>query len=389
MYKSNSRLLDIFIVVIVSSLIGMLAGAGYIYTLNKGKEKSSSNVSLIDDMYNTIIDKYYGNIDEDELVEAAISGMLSKLDSNSAYMDPLTTYSFNKKMQGEYYGIGIESLTVDKGVLVVEVLKNSVANNAGIKENDVITTINGESLAGKTASYFTDLVAKSSTELKLTINRNSKSININLIPEKIIIESVSTNKFNINGKRVGYIKIDIFAANTASQFTSKLKSLEETGIDSLIIDVRNNSGGYLSQASTILELFMEKDTILYRTESKTSSLTRKDQTEENRTYPIAILVNGSTASASEVLTACFMENVGAKVIGTRTYGKGTVQETINVLDNSKAKLTTKNWYTPKGNSVNEKGIIPSVVVEPSNTYQSNPTYDNDNELERALKELSI
>ena len=134
---------------------------------------------------------------------------------------------------------------------------------------------------------------------------------------------------------------------------------------------------------------MEKDTILYRTESKTSSLTRKDQTEENRTYPIAILVNGSTASASEVLTACFMENVNAKVIGTRTYGKGTVQETINVLDNSKAKLTTKNWYTPKGNTVNEKGIIPNVVVEPSNTYQSNPTYDNDNQLERALKELSI
>lgn len=390
MYKSNKRLIDILFVVLVASFIGMLAGSGYIYSLNNKKEKKDEgNLTKIDEMYNMIVEKYYQDVDKDTIAEAAISGMLSVLDKNTTYMDSATTNNFNKKMQGEYYGIGIEALTVDKGTMVISTIKDSPAYNAGIQDGDIIISVNKEKLEGKSATFFTDLVAKTSDELKLVISRDGREINIDIIPEKIVIQSVNTNKFVMNGKNIGYINISIFAANTASQFSVKLKSLEENKIDALIIDVRNNSGGYLSQASSILELFMPKDTILYQTESKTSLVKRKDETEEQRNYPVAILVNESSASASEVLASCFMENTNSIIIGTRTYGKGTVQETINVLDNSKAKITTKKWLTPKGNWIDEKGITPNIIVELSDKYLVSPIIANDNQLDRAISELSM
>ena len=208
---------------------------------------------------------------------------------------------------------------------------------------------------------------------------------ISMIPKKIVIESVTSNTFYRNSKKIGYLKISIFAANTASQFTTKLKQLEENGIDSLIIDVRNNTGGYLSNVATILELFMKKDEVLYKIESKNSTYDRKDSTEDKRDYPVTVLVNSSSASASEILASCFRDNRNSDIIGTTTYGKGTVQETVNVLDNSMAKITTKKWLTPNGNWINGKGIEPTISVDLNNIYNQNPIYDNDNQLEMAVE----
>jgi len=391
MYKSNKRLLDILFVVFISSFVGILCGAGFIYSMNLNSENRiiASNIAEIDDVYNTIVGKYYSEVDQEKLVEAAVSGMLSVLDTNTSYLDANSTNSFNKKMNGEYYGIGIEALTVEEGILVVSVVKSSPASDSGIKENDIIIEVNGESLKNKGASYFTDLVSETSSELKLVINRNGRELNISVIPEKIVIESVTTNKFTMNNKNIGYIKISLFALNTGSQFTSKLKSLEENGINALVIDVRDNAGGYLSSAATILELFMKKGDTLYQTENKNSTATRKDETDEHRDYPVAILVNGSSASASEVLASCFMENLGSEVIGTTTYGKGTIQETVSVLDKSMAKITTKEWLTPNGNSINGIGITPTINIILSDRYLNNPTFDNDNQLEKAIQVVSM
>lgn len=315
--------------------------------------------------------------------------MLSVLDEHTSYMNQDTTTSFNKRMNGEYYGIGIEALTLeDEGVLVVSVMDSSPAKRSGIKENDVILQINGESLKGKKAAYFTSIVEKTSEEIKLTIRRDKKEMNISVLPEKVIIESVSIDKFNMNNKRVGYIKVSIFAANTASQFASKLKDLEEGGIDSLIIDVRNNSGGYLSAASTMLEMFMKKGTILYKTESKGSTVVKKDTTDEHRDYPIAVLINNSSASASEILAASLKDNLNATLIGNTTYGKGTVQETVNVLEGSKVKITTKKWLTPNGDWINKTGIEPTIRVTLKDKYYENPIKDNDNQLTTAIKVMS-
>jgi len=218
--------------------------------------------------------------------------------------------------------------------------------------------------------------------------RNEKSMNFILSAEKVIIESVTRNIFYKNYKQIGYIKIDIFAANTASQFTTKLKELEESGIDSLIIDVRDNAGGYLSSVSTILELFMNKDDILYKIENKQKVTERKDNTNDSRDYPIAVLINGSSASASEVLATSLKDNKQSELIGETSYGKGTVQETVNVLDGGMAKITTKKWLTPNGEWINEVGITPTVTVKLSENYLKNPTYDNDNQLEKAINVMT-
>ena len=178
MYKSNRRLIDIFVVVLISSFIGILGGACYIYSNNivNNKKSSVSNIAQIDEMYNTIMDKYYGDIDEDKLVEAAISGMLSTLDNNTSYLDSNSTANFNKKMKGEYFGIGIEALGIDEGVLVVSVIANSPANDSGILEGDIIKQVDDISLLGKPTVYFTELVSKSDKELKLVIDRNGREL---------------------------------------------------------------------------------------------------------------------------------------------------------------------------------------------------------------------
>lgn len=393
MFKSNKRLIDIVIVVFISTFIGMLSGAVVMYTIDHKNEKTSSYLEVskikeIDDMYNTIVNDYYDDVDKDKLIEGAVSGMLSVLDTHTSYMNKSATTSFNNKMNGEYYGVGLEVLTLnDTGILVVNVIKDSPAFNAGIKANDIIIKVNDESLKDKEASYFSSLVSKTKDEMKLVVLRGERELNFSVSPEKVIIPSVFTNNFTVEGKKIGYIKISVFAANTASQFAEKLTMLEENGIDALVIDVRDNSGGYLSNATTILEMFMNKGDILYSTESKAATLDRKDDTEDHRDYKVAILVNSASASASEVLAACFMENKNSEIVGNTTYGKGTVQETIDVLDGSKAKITTKKWLTPNGNWINGKGIEPTIKVNISDKYLKNSTYDNDNQLEAAIKSL--
>ena len=391
MKHSNDRLIEMLIIVVVSTIVGILVGCAFIYSLyNKTlKNNSISSISEIDEIYSTIVEDYYDDIDKDKVIEGAISGMLSVLDEHTSYMNQDATTSFNKRMNGEYYGIGIEALTLeDEGVLVVSVMDSSPAKRSGIKENDVILQINGESLKGKKAAYFTSIVEKTSEEIKLTIRRDKKEMNISVLPEKVIIESVSIDKFNMNNKRIGYIKVSIFAANTASQFAKKLKDLEEGGIDSLIIDVRNNSGGYLSAASTMLEMFMKKGSILYKTESKGLTTVKKDSTDEHRDYPIVVLINNSSASASEILAASLKDNLNATLIGNTTYGKGTVQETVNVLEGSKVKITTKKWLTPNGDWINKTGIDPTIRVTLKDKYYENPIKDNDNQLTTAIKVMS-
>ena len=394
MKKSNKRLVEIMIVVFISTFIGMLGGAATIYTIDYNSKKENnidvSKIDEIDSVFDKIVDDYYDNVDKNKLIEGAISGMLSVLDEHTAYIDKNATTSFNNKMRGEYYGIGIEALTLEgTGILIVEVTSGSPAERSGIKPDDIIIEANGKSLKNASASYFTSLVSTTEEEIKLVISRSGRNLNISVKPEKVIIPSVTTNKFVVEGMRIGYIKISLFAANTDTQFATKLNELEQNGIDSLIIDVRNNAGGYLSSVSTILEMFMKKGTILYNTETKSSQTARKDTTDEFRDYPVAVLTNGSSASASEILAACFKENFNSDIVGNTTYGKGTVQEVINVLEGSSAKLTTKKWLTPSGEWINEKGLTPTIRVTLSNNYQENPTYENDNQLEKAIKALTM
>lgn len=388
MNKKSKRLTEILIIVLISCFIGMISGATAILTLNKSinKKVDTSDLGEVSALYERIMGEYYQDVDSKTLVEGAMSGMLSVLDKNSSFLDKSATNSFNNRMQGEYYGIGVEALTVDGvGILVSGVLKNSPAEKVGLKEGDMIISVNDISMKSKTASYFTSMINDSESDINIKVSRNNETKLFTLKAEKIIIQSVTTNTFYRNNKRIGYVKISIFAANTAEQFKEKIENLESSGIDSLIIDVRNNAGGYLTNASTMLEMFMKKDSTLYKTETKENTVVRKDLTEENRDYPVIVLVNESSASASEILASCFKENYGSTLVGIKTYGKGTVQETVSVLDgDSMAKLTTKKWLTPNGEWIDGKGITPDVVVKLNDKYLTDPTFENDNQLSTAL-----
>ncbi len=190
-----------------------------------------------------------------------------------------------------------------------------------------------------------------------------------------------------NGKKIGYIYIGIFANATTKQFETKLKELEDEQIDSLIIDVRNNSGGHLTTAVSILSNLLDKTHVIYQTETKNKTEKFYSNGKQTKTYPIVVLQNNASASASELLSIALKEEYGATVIGNVSYGKGTVQELVN-SNSAEYKFTTKKWLSPKGNWINETGVKPDIEVEQGDSYSDNPIDENDTQLQAALNYLA-
>jgi len=187
---------------------------------------------------------------------------------------------------------------------------------------------------------------------------------------------------------VGVIVVDVFAANTYKQFKNELLDLENKKIDSLIIDVRDNSGGYLTVVSDILSLFLNKSKVMYQLETKGKKEVVHALTNAERKYPVVVLVNKGSASASEILAAAMKESYGAKVVGVSTYGKGTVQRAYSLKSGATVKYTTQKWLTPKGNWIHEIGVEPTIVEELNENYYQTLQDEDDNQLQKAISVLS-
>ena len=235
---------------------------------------------------------------------------------------------------------------------------------------------------------FVNMVAQSNdNKFDIKVKRNNQELTFTLIREKIELNSVFADIYETNDKKIGYINVSIFAGNTYKQFKSKLEELETEEVDSLIIDLRNNTGGHLTAVESMLELFMDSNYIIYQTEDKYGVEKKYSDGNNTKTYPIVILTNAISASASEVMAAALSENLNATIIGETTYGKGTVQELKELSSGQQYKFTTKKWLTPKGNWINEVGIKPDIEVSLNENYYNNPTSDNDNQLQKALEFL--
>ena len=387
---SKFSIFEVVIIIFISIVFGMIVGYVLTYTRSPlGSVKSNSKLSEIISTYNSIKDNYYKEIDEDTLVNAAVSGMIGSLDDNySNYMDSSTTDSFNESVEGSFVGIGI-TIMYDGEYNKIIAVDDKGPSNKILKVDDLIVKVSGKDVRGIYGDDLKKLIrGKVGTAVKIKVLRNNKYLTFSIKRTNIEIETVKSNYFDVESKRIGYLDVDVISSNTYKQFNKNLKRLENKNIDSLIIDLRDNPGGQLSQTKEILSMFFNKKTVLYQLKDKDTKKKIYSSSNETRSYPIVILVNDGSASASEIITSCFMENYNnIKVVGTTTYGKGTVQQSHQLSTGTSIKYTVQEWLTSNGKSINEKGIKPDEELLMNSEYYSNPTYNTDNQLQKAIEIL--
>lgn len=349
-------------------LIGAILGAGITFFVNpisntKYKEVDPSLQKIVS-MYNQIVDNYYENIDYEALTSGAIEGMLN------AVGDPYTAYmkdnydNFNITLNGAYEGVGIEISKINDKTVILGVFASSPAKEAGLEVGDVIIKVDDKEASTLTTDELSKYIRETNkSKFKIVVERDGKTKEFTINKKTVVLKSVKSEVIEKNNKKIGYIYMSIFALNTYQQFKDELNALESKGIDALIVDLRANSGGELNAALNITSLFMDKSNIIYQIEDKEGNIEKTySKGNENKKYKIVVLVDENTASAAEVLTAALKENLGATVIGKKTYGKGTVQTLLSAPNGEKYKITTSRWLTPSGDCINEKGIMPDIEV---------------------------
>ncbi len=395
--KKNFKLLEVITLVLIATFIGVFSGTFLTYLAVNDSASNSNNQIIseelkeIEDIYKSIMENYYKPVDSQKLIDAAIEGMLGALDDPYAmFMSESEKNNFDERMQGEYRGIGVELINNEEGNIVIyNVFEDTPAEDAGIKKDDIIVGLDGEEMIGVSSSDFANLVKSSSaSNFDIQIKRDEEILNLNVAKENIELKSISTEIFNQGNNKIGYINIILFASNTYTQFNEALLLLEESDIDSLIIDVRNNSGGFLHIAKEILSLFFIEDTVIYQLQTRNDIELIYDETSDYREYPISVLINKGSASASEIIAAAFKDNYDSEIIGTASYGKGTVQQTQDLEAGSMIKFTIQKWLTPNGDWIEEVGVEPTVNIELNEKYYTNQVIENDNQLQKAIEMMT-
>ncbi len=382
---------EVACLIVITVIVGLTLGSLFTYKAigNKGELVEDELQDFIND-YNYIVNNYNGDIDKKELLDSALEGMLNALDKNSVFLDSEAAKNFNIYLDGGYKGIGIEIFNNNEGNITINaVFKNSPASKVGLKAGDVIIKAGSQDVKGMNISEFVKLFEKQKNKkIQLTYIRDGKEYKTSVVSSNIDLQSVKSKTFIQNDKKIGYLKVSIFASNTYEQFKKEFEKLKKENIEDLIIDLRDNSGGYLSTAENITSLFLSSSHPIYQIQKQNKTTKYYSKGKKDTKLKIAVIVNNSSASASEILASALMEQAEAIIIGETTYGKGTVQEMQDLTNGDKYKLTTKNWLTSKGVWIDKKGIEPTIKVSLSDQYKEDPKEKNDNQLQTALQELS-
>lgn len=382
--SASFNLLEVIIIIIMTSLVVGVSTGVIVYKNYKSDvgitESDGKYFKELKKAYDNIINGYVEKVDEAKLIDAAIEGMYNYLgDPYTSYIDQSSTDDLTDRLNGKYTGIGVEITKIEEGIIVINVFENGPAYNAGIEPGDILVKLNGNDITNSSAADVSNSIKNSNqSSVELSVLRDGITITKTVNIKNVNVPSVSKENFN----DTGYIKIDTFSNTTYTQFKEALEALEKNNINGLVIDVRNNGGGYLNSAAEIAELFIEKGKNIYGLENKKGKTFYEDNTKTQRNYKIAVLINSSSASASEILASALKESYGATIIGTTSYGKGTVQETSKLSSGGMVKYTTAYWLTPNGNSVNNVGIKPDIeiILDKTEEYQ----YETDNQLQEAL-----
>lgn len=382
------NLKEVILIIVATALVTSLTTGLIIYNQNK-ITKNITYQDLNEDkalkeflgVYASLIDEYYEDVDKTAMLESAINAMFNYLGEDySTYMNKEETDALAQRLVGEYKGIGI---TINRENTIVELFENGPAKEAGLLEGDEIVAVNGNTVTKSSDStgqnQITSTISKANIgdKVNITVNRNNEKLAFDVVVKKLLVPVISYNKIE---EGMGYLKITTFSNTLKQQVKSALEELEQNEMRSLIIDLRNNTGGYLSAAKDVASMFLEKGKTIYSLEEKEGTSTYKDETEEKRNYKIIVLINEGTASASEVLASALKESYGATIVGVKSYGKGKVQQTYSLEDGSMAKYTSAKWLTPNGTCIDQVGINPDVTIEMDKENDS-----IDNQLEKAIE----
>ncbi|MGX4685970.1 S41 family peptidase [Vagococcus sp. JNUCC 83] len=375
--KKNQKTISFTKYIVTSVIVAILAigGTVFIYESKSGVSSVSAKDDLdnISDLATLIQQGYIKNVDSKKLYEGAMKGMIAAID------DPYSTYfnadeakGFEDDISGNFEGIGaVMTMTNDMPTVAEPPIKDSPAEKAKLQAGDVILKVDGKSIEGKTLSEVVKLVrGEKGTDVTLDIKRGSDTFPVTLTRDVIPVESVTGN-LDKSHKDIGYIQISSFNSTTSEEFDKVVTKLRKDGAKSFVIDVRGNPGGMLDQVEQITSRFLKDSKPIVKFESKLEGneehvASKKLDKGEKITEPTVLLVDENSASASEIMAAAFKDSANIDVIGTKTFGKGTVQTVIPLNDGAEVKLTIKKWLTPKGKWINKKGVEPSIeIAKPS------------------------
>ncbi|MEK4305956.1 S41 family peptidase [Oceanobacillus sp. M60] len=395
----------IILILIGALLIGVLGGYGGVKlaqnsegnapleitnseneTDNAEEESSAelpADLDKISQTFDLIKSNYIEDVDDNELVEGAIEGMLSTLeDPHTSYLDSEMMEQFNEQIESSFEGIGAEVSEIDGYITIMSPMKESPAEKAGLRPNDQVLSVDGESLEGLNVN---EAVAKirgeKGTDVVLEIQRSGTSdpFEVTIQRDTIPVETVYSEVESEDGKDTGVIQITNFSEHTGEEFEEQLADLEEQDIDGLVIDVRGNPGGLLDVAEEILQQFVPSDMPYLQIEDANGNAEEYvSNLDEAKDYPISVLIDEGSASASEIV-AVAMKELDYDVVGETSFGKGTVQQAIPLGDDSSIKMTTLKWLSPGGEWIDGKGVEPTVEQRQDDYYYSTPIQVTDDE----------
>ncbi len=354
---------------------------------NTASDKLYEKIDLFGEVLEKIKQEYVDEIDQADVMDSAINGVLQSLDPYSAYMSPELFKSMQTDSKGEFGGLGIE-IGMEAGVVkVISPIADTPAEKAGIKAGDYIVRINNQQVQGKTLMEAVKLMrGPVGSNIELTVRRKEvkKSLTFKIQRQIIEVKSVET-KILGDQKNIGYIKLKSFNENSDKQLIQKIKNYEKQKLIGYIIDLRNNPGGLLNQAVAITDFFLEKGEIV-STKGRRISETRKFFARSGdgiKGKPVIVLINNGSASASEIFAGALKDHKRAIILGENSYGKGSVQSIIPLNNGGGIRLTISKYYLPSGKSISEVGVSPDIVVEEQSQFELDS--DKDNQLKYAIR----
>ncbi len=381
MKKNNGfNLIEMIIIMIVTSVIASITTGIIMLNSSVTTSKEVANDKDLQEfigVYDTLLSKYYdNNIDKKGMLSAAEEAMVNFLgDKYTTYLEDDEYQEILDDLSENYNGIGIAIIDNQ----IVKVTANSPASEVGLLTGDIIIEVNGINVEEKDSSEIKSLISNDDIKnINLIIKRGEELLTFNM--EKRTLLNTAVTYDLIENTNIGYIYIQKFSENLDNQVSNALKELENKGATSLIIDVRDNVGGYLSSAKSVSSLFLEEGKVIYSLEANNKKVPYKDETKEKRNMKIVVLINGNTASAAEILAAALKDSYNATLVGTKSYGKGKVQQVASLTSGDSVKYTSAKWLTPNGICIDGVGITPDYTIENSEI--------EDLQLEKAIELLN-